>query len=109
MTWDEDALPARACEDLLSQDHVELRVFGIDATLVVVEPTLSGIHDLERVLQLLRHFEIIPLVAVNKFDLNMENTVRIEEYAETENIHVTGRIPYDSNVTKAMVNGQPVV
>lgn len=81
----------------------------IDATLVVVEPTLSGIHDLERVLQLLRHFEIVPLVAVNKYDLNMENTERIEEYAKTENMHVTGRIPYDPNVTKAMVNGQPVV
>ena len=81
----------------------------IDATLVVVEPTLSGIHDLERVLQLLRHFNIEPLVTVNKFDLNVENTEKIEEYAIEEDIRIMGRIPFDSQVTEAMVNGQPIV
>ena len=81
----------------------------IDATLVVVEPTLSGIHDLERVLQLLRHFNIEPLVTVNKFDLNVENTEKIEEYATEEDIQIMGRIPFDSQFTEAMVNGQPIV
>ena len=81
----------------------------IDYGLVVVEPTLSGIHDLERALQLLDHFNVEALVCVNKHDLNDENTAAIEKFCGEEGIEVVGRIPFDPNVTKAMVAGSPVV
>ena len=81
----------------------------INASLVVVEPTLSGIHDLKRALQLLDHFNIEPIVCVNKYDLNEENTSHITEFCSAEDIEMVGLIPFDPNVTKAMVNGQPVV
>jgi len=81
----------------------------IDYGLVVVEPTLSGIHDLERALQLLDHFKVEALVCVNKHDLNDENTAAIEEFCHEENIEVVGLIPFDPEVTKAMVAGRPVV
>ena len=80
-----------------------------DYGLVVVEPTLSGIHDLKRALQLLEHFGIRPLVCINKYDLNEENTGSVREFCEGEGIDLVGLLPFDPNVTKAMVAGEPVV
>jgi len=81
----------------------------IDKGLVIVEPTLSGIHDLKRALQLLEHFKLESLVCVNKHDLNDENTVEIQDFCEKNGIDVIGLIPFDPVVTEAMVAGQPVV
>jgi len=81
----------------------------IDAGLVVVEPTLSGIHDLKRALRLLDHFKVEPLVCINKHDLNHENTEGIEGFCAENGIEVVGLIPFDPEVTKAMVAGLPVV
>jgi MinD superfamily P-loop ATPase len=81
----------------------------IDHGLVVVEPTLSGIHDLKRALELLDHFEVEPLICVNKHDLNDENTDAIEGFCNEEGIALIGRVPFDPEVTKAMVAGYPVV
>jgi MinD superfamily P-loop ATPase len=81
----------------------------IDKGLVVVEPTLSGIHDLERALALLEHFKVEPLVCVNKKDLNEENTEAIERFCTKKEIDVVGLVPFDPIVTEAMVAGRPVV
>jgi len=81
----------------------------IDKGLVVVEPTLSGIHDLKRALELLDHFGVEPLVCVNKHDLNDENTGAIEWFCNEEGIVLIGHVPFDPDVTKAMVAGYPVV
>jgi MinD superfamily P-loop ATPase len=81
----------------------------IDKGLVVVEPTLSGIHDLERALELLEHFKVEPLVCVNKKDLNEENTEAIERFCSEKEIDVVGLVPFDPVVTEAMVAGKPVV
>lgn len=80
----------------------------IDFGLVVVEPTLSGIHDLKRALELLKHFEVEPLVCVNKHDINGENTLSIMEFCSEREIEFMGLIPFDPSVTKAMVARQPV-
>ncbi len=81
----------------------------IDIGFVVVEPTLSGIHDLKRALMLLEHFKVEPLVCINKHDLNEENTGDIEEFCAEEGIDVVGKIPFDPEVTRAIVAGLPVV
>ncbi|RLI10027.1 (4Fe-4S)-binding protein [Candidatus Bathyarchaeota archaeon] len=81
----------------------------IDAGLVVVEPTLSGIHDLKRALGLLRHFKVDPLVCINKHDLNHKNTEDIEEFCAENGVEVVGLVPFDPEVTRAMVAGLPVV
>ena len=81
----------------------------IDAGLVVVEPTLSGIHDLKRALKLLGHFKVEQLVCVNKHDLNDVNTGEIEGFCAERGIEVVGLIPFDPKVTRAMVAGLPVV
>lgn len=82
---------------------------GIDASLVVVEPTLSGIHDLKRALQLLNHFKIKPLVCVNKHDINLQKTEEIVDFCEMNHIDLVGLIPFDGAVTKSMVVGRTVI
>ena len=82
---------------------------GVDMGLIVVEPTLSGIHDMERALGLLNHFKIPSLVCINKYDINEENTDRIVEFCESNGVEVVGKIPFNSIVTEAMVAGKTVV
>jgi MinD superfamily P-loop ATPase len=84
-------------------------VTGIDAGLVVTEPTMSGIHDLERALQLLKHFNVQPFVCVNMYDINKDNTEKIGGFCEENGIKVVGKITFDPIITEAMVNGKPIV
>ena len=78
---------------------------GASAVLIVAEPTLSGIHDMERVVQLANHFKVPAMVCVNKFDLNFDLTRDIENFAKDEGLSFLGRIPFDPIFTKAMVQG----
>ena len=82
---------------------------GANLALLVTEPTLSGIHDLERVIGVCRHFGIPPLVCINKCDLNEDNTRQIENYCHNEEIELAAKIPFDNVVTEAIVAGLPVV
>jgi MinD superfamily P-loop ATPase len=81
---------------------------GASAVLIVVEPTLSGKHDMIRVAELAAHFNIPAMVCVNKFDLNADETKAIEDEARLKNMEVLGRIPFDPTFTKAMVQGQTI-
>lgn len=82
---------------------------GVDLALIVTEPTLSGIHDMERILGVANHFGVKPVVCINKYDLNPENTQSIEEYCQKSDIGVIGKIPFDKVVIEALVRGMPVV
>ncbi len=82
---------------------------GTDLAVVVTEPTISGAHDLERILGVVEHFGIKPLVCINKFDLNPDAAVKIEEHCRNRGVKVIGRIPFDPIVVEAMVYGRAVV
>ena len=82
---------------------------GASDVLIVAEPTLSGIHDMERVVQLAKHFKVPAMVCVNKFDLNPDLTGDIENFAGDEGLTCLGRIPFDPSVTQAMVKGQTII
>jgi MinD superfamily P-loop ATPase len=82
---------------------------GASLALLVTEPTLSGIHDLERVLEVCRHFGVPALVCINKCDINEDNTRQIEAYCSAQGIQVASKIPFDNVVTEALVHGVPVV
>jgi MinD superfamily P-loop ATPase len=84
-------------------------VTGASLVLVVTEPTVSGEHDLERVLALVKHFSIPAAVCVNKWDINAEMTDRIERKAVESGARVVGRIRYDSEVTTAQMRQLTVV
>jgi len=83
-------------------------VSGVDLGIIVVEPTLSGIHDMERALKLLEHFKVNPTVCINKYDLNIENAKKIEEFCADNRLDITGKVSFDPIVTEAMVLGKPV-
>jgi MinD superfamily P-loop ATPase len=72
----------------------------------VVEPTVSGIHDMERVIDLAAHFRVPGMMLVNKFDLNVEMTETIEQKAAQRNIVLLGRVPFDPVFTHSMVAGK---
>ncbi len=84
-------------------------VTGASKALVVTEPTLSGEHDMERVLALLRHFSIPCWVCVNKWDLNPDMTQRIENRARAGGATIAGRIRYDRGVTESQMRQRAVV
>ncbi len=81
---------------------------GATLAVAVTEPTPSGRHDLERVLSLCNHFRLPAGVIVNKWDINKEQTGRIEELCEAGGIRLLGRLPHDPVVTGAMVRGLAV-
>jgi len=83
-------------------------VAGATLALMVVEPTLSGAHDLSRVLEMAEHFGVPAAVVVNKADLSDKRTEEIELFCAARAIPLVGRIPYDTVVTEAMVQGVPV-
>lgn len=78
-------------------------ITGIDLAVIVVEPTLSGIHDLERVLDVTKHFQVKAMVCINKYDLNLENTQKIEDYCKEQEISIAGKIPFDPIVPKSII------
>ncbi len=83
-------------------------ISGVDLVVVVTEPTLSGIHDMERVLDVAEHFRVPALVVINKFDINEKNANAIEKYAGEMGVPVVGKIPYDVSVVRALVERKTV-
>ncbi len=76
---------------------------GATALIIIVEPTVSGIHDMKRVVELAKHFKVDGMVCINKFDLNIEMTDEIERYTIENDLLFLGKIPFDPNFVKAMI------
>jgi len=97
-----DAAPGIGCPVIAS-------ITGADLVLVVTEPTLSGLHDLQRVADLTKHFGIETLVCINKWDLNEEIASRIEAQARRRGLSSPGRVRYDRAVTEAQIQKKSLV
>jgi MinD superfamily P-loop ATPase len=82
---------------------------GASALLVVTEPTVSGLHDLRRIVDLAWHFHLPVSVCINKYDINETVGEEIIGYCQGHGLSVVGKIPYDSSVTAAQVAGRSVV
>jgi len=83
-------------------------ISGVDAVLIVTEPSVSGLHDLKRVVAVCRQFRPRILVAINRFDLEQALTDTIRTWCREENIPVIGLIPFDPAVIEAVRNGRAV-
>jgi len=81
---------------------------GADLALLVAEPTVAGVHDLERMLATTDHFRVPALVAINKHDLNPARAREIDLFCKSLGVPVVARIPFDTTVTEAMVQGRTV-
>jgi len=97
-----DGSPGTGCPVIAS-------LTGSDYALVVTEPTVSGIHDLDRILKVIEHFGILPGVVVNKYDLNIEMTDKIKLLIQDYNAEFMGTIPYDKTITDAQMEGLSVI
>jgi MinD superfamily P-loop ATPase len=84
-------------------------VGGATSVVIVAEPTVSGIHDMARAIELCRHFNVPVMVCINKFDLNLDNCATIERMARDGGVPIVGRVPFDPAFTRAMVQGQTLL
>jgi len=84
-------------------------IAGASVVFVVTEPTMSGLHDLERVAKLTSHFGISPLVCINKYDLNTRMAETITQYCRQNGCNLIGKIRFDPIVVESLVNKKPVV
>ena len=84
-------------------------ITGATAVVIVAEPSISSLHDMQRVAELTTHFKIPGLVCINKFDLNLDVTAAIKKEAGLRGLQIAGCIPFDPIVTHAMVAGQTIV
>lgn len=75
---------------------------GVDFVLIVAEPTISGMHDLKRIIETTQHFGIPCAVCINKYDINPDTASDIEHMCDTLSVPVVGRIPYDKTVSQAV-------
>lgn len=82
---------------------------GVDMVLVVTEPSLSGISDMERIIKTAEKFEVQVAVCINKFDTNIKNAEKIESFCKEAGIPVTGKIPFDKNAVKAVNKGLSII
>ena len=82
---------------------------GADFTVIVTEPSVSGLHDLKRVYELVKKFKINAGCIINKYDINQEMTDKILEFLRDEKIEHIASLPYDENFTRAMTLGKTIV
>jgi MinD superfamily P-loop ATPase len=97
-----DGPPGTGCPVIAS-------VSGTDLVVIVTEPTVSGVHDMERVMSLAKHFAVPTAIVINKADLNDEQAARIEEIAAEHGSKVIGKIPFDRVVNSALMAGKTVL
>jgi MinD superfamily P-loop ATPase len=84
-------------------------VTGTNLVLIVTEPTISGLHDMQRVAELAKHFGIPAAACINKYDLNPEMSGKIQEYCKKTGVGSLGMVPYDPIVSKALVEKRIIV
>jgi MinD superfamily P-loop ATPase len=82
---------------------------GVDLALLVTEPGVSGLHDLKRIVELADHFRVPVMVCINKYDLNLDLTDRIEEFCQDRGLPLVGSIPFDPLVNDAQAAGRSLV
>ncbi len=84
-------------------------ITGATMLLIVVEPSVSGIHDMKRVHELANHFKLKSMLCINKYDLSNNNTKEIENYCEKSGVEIGAKIPYDIDFTKAQIAEKSIV
>lgn len=81
---------------------------GVDMALIVTEPTIAGIHDMERIADVAIHFSIPTKVIINKYDINLSNAKSINEICRQRSIEVLAHLPFSEKFVHSMVQGMPM-
>lgn len=88
---------------------VNASLSGVDFVVIVTEPTQSGLHDLKRLIDLLKIFKIKSGVIINKFNINDDVSKIIEEYIDSEGVKLLAKIPFDKNFIKAVQSSRSII
>ncbi len=88
---------------------VTATLVDVDVSVMVTEPSLSGMHDMERVVELAGHFDVPVAVVINKADINPENTGIIEAFCAERGIPVLAKLPFDDIVVQSNAQQVPLV
>jgi MinD superfamily P-loop ATPase len=97
-----DGPPGIGCTTIAS-------ITGTDAVLLVIEPTISGLHDAKRLVELVNTFAVPLFAVINKYDINEDFTQIVEDYLSKHNISLIGKIPFTKLMVESMINGKTVV
>ena len=81
----------------------------VDTAIIVTEPTVSGVHDMQRVLEIASYFKVDTKVVINKYDLNVDKSEEIKLICKEQDIEVAGMVPFSREVSESIVNAQPIV
>ena len=81
---------------------------GVDKVVIVTEPTISGLHDMQRIMGIVQKFNLKAYVIINKFDLNTSMSTQIKKWCKENNITMAGELPFDKNMVEAMVQGKSI-
>ena len=84
-------------------------ISGVSMVLIITEPSVSGISDMERIIETARKFKSKVAVCINKYDINKNNSDKIENYCKNYNIELTGKIPFDMKAVEAINNGLTII
>ena len=84
-------------------------ITGVDKVVIVTEPTISGLNDMQRTMGIVQKFNLKTSVIINKSDLNHSMTRQIEEWCYENRVDVAGQLPFDPNMVKAMVQGKSII
>jgi MinD superfamily P-loop ATPase len=82
---------------------------GANYVVLVTEPSMSGLHDLKRMYEIIKRFRIRSGCIINKYDINNEMTSKIKNFLNNEQIDYLASIPYDSIFLSAMIKGKTIV
>jgi len=83
-------------------------LIGVDKVVIVTEPTISGLHDMQRIMGIVQKFNLKAYIIINKHDLNDSISVRIKKWCKENNITISGKLPFDKQITEAMVHAKSI-
>ncbi|MDA3862635.1 MAG: ATP-binding protein [Deltaproteobacteria bacterium] len=81
---------------------------GADYVLIITEPTVSGIHDLERVYEVVKQFDLETGVVINKNDLNISKSNEIKAYLQKNNVELLAKLPWHREFSESLAQGKIV-
>ena len=96
-----DGPPGTGCATIAS-------VTGADAVLVIIEPSITSLHDAERVISLVEQFNIPVYALINKSTINLQMTEQIVQFLKNKKIPLLGEIPFDRTIVEAMIQGKSI-
>lgn len=83
-------------------------ITGVDKVVIVTEPTISGLHDMKRTVEIVQKFSLPAFVIINKYDLNSDMSDQIEDWCKQNRITIGGLLPFDKQMVEAMIMGKSI-